>query len=144
MRGNDELDDKLLKEMAEEADRYVRSFAWCIEIHDKYFGDGYGGIVALFLFRVTIRGLSVPEWIWAIVGDIPPCYLEVEGFPNAQAALSRYIEGVEDWMATSERERALREDLPPIEMLPGEEFIEMLKSRTATLREHILPHFKTQ
>jgi hypothetical protein len=140
VRGDDDLDDKLLHEMAEEAIRYVQSFSWCIELREKYVGDGYGGIVALFLFRVTIRGSEEPEWKWAIVGDMPSCYLKVEAFTSPQAALCRYIEGIEDWIATPENERASRKGLPPIEVPPGEEFIEMLKTRLDTLREHILPH----
>jgi len=42
MRGDQELDDQLLKQMADEADGYIRSFAWSIDIHAKYFGDGWG------------------------------------------------------------------------------------------------------
>lgn len=49
--GGDELDTKLLREMAVEAVHYIRSFRWCVDLHEQFFSDGYGGIVALFLFR---------------------------------------------------------------------------------------------
>ena len=142
---DDELDDSLLKEMAEEADRYIRSFPWCIDIQDKFFGDGYGGIIALFLFRVSIRGGAEPEWIWVIVGGIPSAYLDTaEDIPSPQDALARYLEGVEDWIATPANERASRRDLPPIDGPPGRKFTEMLETRIATLREHFLPHFRNE
>jgi len=139
MRGDDELDDKQLHEMADEAIRYAQSFAWCAELHEKYFGDGYGGIVALFLFRATIRGAEEPEWIWVIVGDLPSCYLEFDGFPSPRAALLRYIEGVEEWITAPESGRASRQDLPPIEVPPGLELMEALKGRMEILRTEILP-----
>jgi hypothetical protein len=143
MRGDDELDDKLLHEMADKAIRYIRECPWCIDIHEQFFGDGYGGIVALFLLRVTIRGLKNPEWIWVIVGDMPSAYLEAEGFKSPQAALRRYIDGIEDWIATPENERGSRKDLPPIDVPPADEFIEMLRVRMETLRAQILPHLQS-
>ena len=142
MQGDDDIDDKMLHEMAEQAIRYVQSYQWCVELHEKYFGDGYGGIVAVFLFLVTIRGAQKPEWIWVIVGDIPSCYLEVDGFPSPKAALHRYIEGVEEWIATPEDERESNPELPPIEVPQGEEYVELLKSRLEALRTHILPHMR--
>jgi hypothetical protein len=144
LRGDDELDHKLLLEMADEAIRYISGFEWCIGIHERYFGDGFGGIVALFIFRVSIRDTREPEWIWVIVGDLPSAYLETKGFPSAQAALERYIEGVEDWIDTPERERRTRTDLPPISMPSGDEHIQMLKSRMDTLRASFLPHLKLE
>lgn len=89
IRGDDEEDTRLLREMAEKAAHYVMSFEWCVELQDQYFGDGVGGIVAVFLFRVIIRDVAKPEWIWVIVGDVPPIYLEFEGFPSPRSAISR-------------------------------------------------------
>jgi hypothetical protein len=139
--GEDELDTKLLREMAEEAERYVRSFRWCVEIHERFFGDGYGGIVALFLFRVTIRDVQTPEWVWIVVGDVPSVYLEFDGFPSPRAALLRYIEGVEEWLGASPEQRESG-DLIPIEVPPGPELIEALAGRMGTLRSLVLPHLR--
>ena len=137
--GDDELDTKLLREMVDEAIRYIQSFEWCLELHEKYFGDGYGGIVALFLFRVTIRNVQEPEWVWVIVGDLPSTYLEFEGFPSPRAALLRYIEGIEEWLSASQEERDSGE-LIPIYVPANPELVEMLKVRAETLRASILPH----
>ncbi len=141
--GDDELDTKLLLEMAAKAAGYVRSFEWCLALHDQYFGDGVGGIVALFLHRVSIRGHAAPEWIWVIVGDIPSVYLEFEGVPHPCAALTRYIEGVEEWLAASPRERESSEMIP-IEVPDEPEWIESLTGRIKTLRTLVLPHLKDE
>ena len=83
MRGEDDLDDKLLHVMGDEAVSYLSAFEWCERIHDKYFADGFGGIVALFLFRVSIRNAQEPEWIWVIVGDLPTAS-RIEGFSQRE------------------------------------------------------------
>jgi hypothetical protein len=141
LRGEDDQDTRLLRDMAQEAVRYVRSFDWCVQLHEQYFGDGIGGVVALFLFRITIRDFEVPEWVWIIVGDLPPAYLGFHGFPSPRAALLLYIEGVEEWLAASPEERASG-DLIPIEVPPRPELIEMLSGRAARLRSAVLPNIR--
>jgi hypothetical protein len=141
LRGEDEQDTSLLRNLAEEAVRYVRSFEWCVELHEKYFGDGIGGVVALFLFRITIRDFEAPEWVWIIVGDLPPAYLGFHGFPSPREALLLYIEGVEEWLAASPEERASG-DLIPIEVPPKPELIQMLGVRVAALRSAVLPNIR--
>jgi hypothetical protein len=141
LRGEDDQDTNLLRGMGEEAVLYVQSFDWCVELHEQYFGDGIGGVVALFLFRITIRDLETPEWVWIIVGDLPPAYLGFHGFPSPRAALLLYIEGVEEWLAASPEER-VSGDLIPIEVPPKAELIEMLRDRAAKLRSAVLPNIR--
>jgi len=139
MRGDDDRDTKLLREMAERAIEYVRSFDWCVELHETSFGDGVGGVVALFLFYVSIREVEDPEWTWVVVGDFPSAYMEFEAALNPHAALLRYIEGVEEWWASTPEERSTG-DLIPIDVPDGPEFIEMLHGRMGTLRSLVLPN----
>ena len=144
MQGEDDLDDKLLREMADKAVSYISAFSWCEAVHEKYFGDGFGGIFALFLFRLSIRKIREPKWVWVIVGDISSSYLEAEGFPTAHSAFKKYLEGVEDWIDTPTSERDSRGDLPPLCAPRGPEYIEMLRSRLSTLRESFLPYIKVE
>ena len=58
MFGDDEEDIKRLQIMAFEAQKYIQSFSWCKSIREAYFGDGCGGIVAIFFF-----GSSLPVWM---------------------------------------------------------------------------------
>lgn len=71
MAGQDDEDSRLLSVMAEGAQNYVRCFPWCKSIRDVYFGDGYGGIVAVFLFRIESERDNVDEWLWVVFGDVP-------------------------------------------------------------------------
>lgn len=92
MAGRDAEDDRLLKLMASQAQTYLRSFPWCKQIREAYFGDGYGGIVAVFLFRIEPARSGVDEWLWVIFGDIPPAYLVIDTAKTPSQALESYIE----------------------------------------------------
>jgi hypothetical protein len=75
MAGDDEEDSRLLQIMADDAQSYLRSFKRCKGIRETFFGDGYGGIVAVFLFRIERESADVDEWLWVVFGDVPPAYL---------------------------------------------------------------------
>jgi hypothetical protein len=97
-------DTALLKEMLTEASRYLASFPWCGEIEKTYFGLGVGGIVAVFLFRVAPSQPNVDEWLWVVVGDVPPAYLVTDGAPNPACALKVYIGLMKEWGKRSGRD----------------------------------------
>jgi hypothetical protein len=143
IQGDDDEDTSLLKEMAKQAVRYVRSCKWCLDLKEMFFADGIGGVVAVFLFRVAINGTDGYKWIWVFEGDVPSAYMEVsDGDTNPQAALKKYIEGLEEWVKAAERGQ-ISPDLMPIEVPPTPEYIGMLRSRIATLREWILPNIRS-
>ena len=66
MVGGDDQDTELLRVMASGAEKYIRSFPWCKDIREIYFGDGYGGVVAVFLFHIEAARMDVDEWLWVI------------------------------------------------------------------------------
>ena len=78
MAGDDEEDTALLCEMAENAETFLKSFSWCLAIRESFFGAGVGKIIAVFLFRISPARPDIDEWLWVIVGDLPPAYLVTE------------------------------------------------------------------
>jgi hypothetical protein len=141
IQGDDAEDTILLREMAETATRYVRSFPWCLNLKAEYFADGIGGIVAIFLFCVDVRRFKDSEWIWVFIGDIPSAYFSVDSVTNPHDALEKYIGGLEEWLEASEREQSTK-SLIPIEVPEGAEYIEMLKSRILSFRQLMLPNIR--
>jgi hypothetical protein len=101
VRGDDEEDTALLLGMAEKAEQYIQSFAWCTALKEGIYADGYGGIIALFLFRADIKKLGDDQWTWVIVGDIPSVYLDTDDYKSPHDALERYLEGLEEWIAAA-------------------------------------------
>jgi hypothetical protein len=143
IRGEDEEDTFLLKEMAEMATRYLRSFDWCIDIEDGYFTDGVGGVVGMFLFRLKIRGFAKPQWLWVFMGNIPSAYLLVGKYTNPRAALEKYIQGLEQWVREAEHGK-ISPDMIPIELSPSPENLSKALGTIASLRESILPNIRCE
>jgi len=139
--GDDNEDTLLLKGMAEDALRFVRSRSWCLATHRHFFVDGVAGIVAICLFEVTIRGYSGNQWIWAFTGDIPRAYMLVESYRTPYAALTCYIDGLEAWAKEAQHGRT-SPHLIPVNVPPTPEYAAMAFSRVETLRNHILPNIR--
>jgi hypothetical protein len=137
MRGDDEEDTKLLQAMAPKAERYISGFTWCREIVDEYFGLGVGGVVAVFLFHIIPSRQDVDNYIWVVVGDIPPLYITTEDAPNPACALDGYIGAMQKWadaaIAGGDVSR-----LAPVNVEPSPEWGEELNWRISFLRKEIL------
>jgi hypothetical protein len=143
IQGDDEEDTALLKQMGEQATRYVRSYPWCLDLGAGYFGDGIGWIVGIFLFQVAMKGFDGHQWIWVFMGDVPSAYLLLDSYRSPHAALEKYIEGLETWVKEAEHGRT-SPDLIPINVPPTPEYVAMARSRVASLREHILPNIRRE
>lgn len=113
MRGDDEEDSKLLGELAENAINYIQSHKWCQRLVKSYFGLGIGGIVAVFLFEIIPSDDKVDNYIWIIVGDIPPLYIAGTDAPNPACALDGYIGAMEEWAKAAIAGKTIS-GLPPV------------------------------
>jgi hypothetical protein len=85
--GEDEEETQLLRSMAAQAETYLSGFAWCQSIKAKYFGAGVGQVLAVFLFSIVPSRANVDEWVWVVVGDIPPAYLVIDECKSPSSAL---------------------------------------------------------
>jgi hypothetical protein len=141
MPGDDEEDQKLLAAMAAYAQSYVESFKWCKDVKNVYFGDGYGGIIAVFLFHVEPSQLGVDEWLWIIVGDVPPAYLVLDSAKTPSQALERYLEEMSKWVQLAKLGRT-SDEVIPVNVPATLENATNLETRLTTLRNLILPNFR--
>ena len=140
MKGEAEDETGLLREMLDEAVRYVTSFGWCRLIVDSYFGLGVGGVVAVFLFRIESAGKNADEWVWVIVGDVPPAYITVEDAPNPATALDAYIGAMQEWVDAARAGGRVAE-LIPVNVPPTVENAERLGRRLQFIDEEILSRY---
>jgi hypothetical protein len=141
MMGEDEEETDQLHALLHEATEYMQSFRWCHGIAESYFGLGIGGILAVFLFRIDSPP-PVDEWLWAVVGDIPPCYLVTEAAPTPLAALQTYCDVMQDWV-TAVRNKWPLDELAPVNAEPTERNAAALDSRIAFVRTQIIPLFSS-
>src|SRR5579862_1219325 len=98
MAGDDEEDTGLLRAMAFDAETYIQNFPWCKAIREFYFGNGFGGTVAIFLFRIQPTRPEVNEWSWVVVGDLPSACLAIDDCNTPSKALERYIAEATKWV----------------------------------------------
>lgn len=140
--GEDDSDTKLLNEMLQRAELYLRSFKWCPPITEKFLGCGVGGVVAAFLFRFAKRINDTDDQLWVIVGDVPSAYFVTDEAPNATTALSIYCDLMEAW-AHAVSDGSSLENIFPVAAPATPEYSTMLLSRIRFIREQIIPTCRT-
>jgi hypothetical protein len=136
----------LLEAMTGHARRYIGSFQWCKEIAECQIGNvAVAGVVAVFLFKIVPAQRKVDEWLWVIVGDLPPAYFAADEARTPAEALGLYIEEMQLWVDAVKAGRSVRELIPvetrdgtaPIE--PSPELAEKLEARLRYLEREALP-----
>ena len=97
MFGESDEETKLLKEYFDEAAEYLNFYDWHSGIKESYFGMGIGGIFSVFLFEINPTREDVDDYVWVVVGDIPPAYITCENAPNPATAIDGYIGAMSGW-----------------------------------------------
>ena len=141
MIGGDDEDTRLLRVMAAGAEEYIRSFPWYKSIREVYFGDGYGGVVAVFLFHIEPTRADVDEWLWVISCDVSPAYLVTDSCKTPSQALESYIEGVFKWIQLA-KQGLSSNDVIPVYMPATPENAADVERRLKVLQEAIIPAFR--
>lgn len=141
MLGGDDEDTALLRVMASGAEKYIRSFPWCNSVREVYFGDGYGGVVAVFLFHIEPSRADVDEWIWVISCDVSPAYLVTDSCKTPSQALEGYIGEVSKWVKLAKDGRTSK-DIIPVYMPATPENAADVENRLKVLQEAIVPAFR--
>ncbi|MFC1750739.1 hypothetical protein ACFL2V_18265 [Pseudomonadota bacterium] len=128
------------KGMYQEAKNFLEFYDWCLDVNQSYIGILHPGILGVFLFRISPSNENVDEWIWVLVGDIPPAYLTTEECPNPACALDGYIGAMEEWVDAVEKEKPI-DKLIPVNVAATKENGERLKKRLAFLDKKVLPSY---
>ncbi len=137
MKGDSEADTARLKSMLQEAQEYITSFQWCGGIREVRFGWGVGGVVAIFLFRIKPTRENVDEWLWVIVGDLPPAYLVTDVCPTPIRALEAYVREMGRWVEAVKAGKSVKR-LIPVNVDPTREHAQMLQTRLRFLERKFL------
>jgi len=137
IEGDSEDDTRLLGQMAGQARDYLDSFYWCQRVKRLYLGLGIGGVVAIFLVEVEHDRPEVSDWLWVVIGDLPPLYMPSEVGRNPVAALDAYIGAMEEWIEAVRAGRSL-EHVAPVEVEPSDDNADRLERRLNYLDSEIL------
>lgn len=144
--GDDDTDTALLRKMATDADGFIRSFPWCASVQDSFFGDGIGGIFAVFFFHIRPSRSDVDSWIWIMVGDIPPAYLPLTDCDSPAAAFRTYMRGMSKWVELARKGRTgnATDGVPPLNIPSTPEWAERVNQKLYGLTLTIRPLFQDQ
>lgn len=141
MLGGDDEDTALLRVMASGAENFLRCFPWCSGIREAYYGDGYGGIVAVFLFRIESSRVGVDEWLWVVFGDVPPAYLVTDSCKTPSQALEGYMGEILKWVSLAKEGRTSK-DVIPVYVPATPENAADVEGRMKIIKEVIIPAFR--
>lgn len=142
--GDDELDTKLLREMSEDARRYISAFSWCEAVIDSYFAGGVGGVFAIFFFRIRPCRPGIGPWIWIMVGDVPSAYLPLADCSSPAEAFETYVLGMTKWvvLAREGKTGTAEQGVPPVNVPSTPEWAERLNLKLEGLKTIITPFFE--
>jgi hypothetical protein len=129
----DDIDAALL-----EAREYIQFYEWAKNIKSEYLGYGAEGIIYIFLFEIPPGRPDVPQWIWVIVGDVPPAYMPGDDVETPYEALDGYIGAMEDWVEAARQGKSVAK-LIPVNVPANPANAEMLAGRLKFLDEKVLP-----
>lgn len=125
-----------LSKLENAAVNYIRSFAWSGTVLELYRGVHVPGILGIFLVRLRPSAPNVDDWLWVVVGDVPPAYLVAEGNPTPADALEGYIREMRRWVEAVQSGKPVG-GLIPVNAPPTPAFAEMLERRLGSLKRSI-------
>ena len=135
--GDSKKDTLLLKQMAVEARDFLLSFKWCKRVRRSWFGWGVGSICAVFFFEIDPTSNKIDNWLWVVVGDLPPAYLVVDSSPTPLAALTNYVDLMQEWVDAVNKKRTI-EDCIPVNVPATREYADLLQRRLDFIRKEFL------
>ncbi|WP_206532300.1 MULTISPECIES: hypothetical protein [unclassified Mesorhizobium] len=104
--------DEELDAARREARKYLEFYDWVSAIKGEYFGYGADGIIYIFLFEIVPGRPDVAQWIWVIVGDVPPTYIPCDDAKNPYEALDGYIGAMEEWVEAARQGKSVAKLIP--------------------------------
>jgi len=124
--------------LANEAESFLQGHKWCKTIKNKWFVEGWENLVMIFYFEIIPNSKNVDDFVWVIVGDLPPAYIDIESASNPLEVIETYTDIMSDWVECVKNGLSI-ENCYPINVPPQKDYAEMLEIRIKLIRENILP-----
>jgi len=123
-------------EYYDRARNYLASYDFCAAIKEAHVAMLYPGILGMFLFKIENRS-SFGDWVWVIVGDIPPAVFSTSAGKNPGMVLDAYLGEMDEWVEAVHKGMPV-DDLIPVNAPPTKEYADMLLGRLNFIGERIL------
>lgn len=125
-------------ELAARARSYLESMPWCKRVVAGWVDSSWGYILGVFYFKLVPADSGAPEYVWIIVGDIPPAYLDVDCCRTGKDAVGGYLAEMEEWVNRVLCGKPMDESVIPVNVPPTRKWARELQGRLDLLRRFIL------
>ena len=125
-------------ELTERAKRYLSDMSWCVKLNQGWLAYALGYIIGVYLIHFQPNRDDIPEYVWVVIGDIPPAYLDVEYCPDWLAAVDGYIVEMQEWVDRVLNRLPIDHTVISVNVPPEEEWAESLGSRLKFIQKHII------
>lgn len=125
-------------ELSERAKEYLRSMPWCGKIVNGWLGEAWGYIVGVFYFQLVPSRSGAPQFVWIVVGDVPPAYISDEYASNSIEVIEGYAAEMQGWVDRVLEGRSIDSTVIPVNVPPEKQWAERLGARLNLIRRDIL------
>ncbi|MEN0052501.1 MAG: hypothetical protein AAGC65_02480 [Mucilaginibacter sp.] len=121
----------------QEAENYLLDFKWCEEIKNSFLYTNLGKVFCIFLFEIVNTQSSADNFLWVVVGDIPPMYLDVFGPRTTKEVVEDYVNLAEDWINNIKAAKSV-ESCYPFNVEPNIEFAMLLEHKVSFMKKTLM------
>lgn len=122
----------------DQANEFLDTFSWARDRKNIWLAYFVPTVIGIFLVELDPQGRDIDQFIWVIVGDIPPAYLSPVYAKSPKDALDGYMGEMDAWADAVEKGEST-EDLIPVNGAPTMANVEMLRGRIEFLAREISP-----
>jgi len=120
-----------------EAEQYLKQFSWCKYIKSSSLYTNLGSKLCIFLFEIENKVSIDDNFLWIIVGDIPPMYLDIYGANSTREVLEIYVDLAIDWIDNVKLNLPLN-DCYPFNVNPTIQFAELLERKVRFIKDEVI------
>ena len=120
------------------ANEFLDKFAWARGRKNLWVADCIPGVLGIFLVELAPMGKDIDQFIWVVVGDLPPAYLTSEYAKSPRGALDGYMGEMLAWVEAVENGKPT-DELIPNNGAPTLANARALRSRLEFLGREVLP-----
>jgi hypothetical protein len=125
--------------LIKESKEYLLSHKWCKSINKGWLFINIGYAVNVFLYNIENEQSPEDDFLWVIVGDLPPIFLDTHNVKSTKEAVQMYVDLADDWVDHVESRQSLDECFP-FDVTSTSELVGRFKERVRLLQNSILPN----
>src|ERR1035438_2912098 len=121
------------------SNEFLDGFKWARRTGTVWIGDCVPGVFGVFLVELSPSSPEIDQYLWTVVGDLPPAYISTRYARSPRAAMDGYIGEMSAWVEAVETGDPT-DGLIPVNGAPTLANAAELTSRLEFLERGILPH----